>query len=126
MYSSYCAPAVKSHLRLRSSQQGSLFRLGSLFRCKGSFRERGRAGVRYSRGNRLGHVAPTGADGGAPSGRSGKRGAAPQAWLMKDPAWAWKVLKHLLRDLRKPSWIVDDSECESLWIHTPLVKRQST
>lgn len=25
---------------------------------------------------------------------------------MKDPAWAWKVLKHLLRDLRKPSWIV--------------------
>ena len=25
---------------------------------------------------------------------------------MKDPAWAWKVLQHLLRDLRKPSWIV--------------------
>ena len=71
----YCTPAVKSHLRLRSSQQGSLFRAGSLFRCKGSFRERGRAGVRYSRGNRLGHVAPTGADAGAPSGRGGERGA---------------------------------------------------
>ena len=25
---------------------------------------------------------------------------------MKDPAWAWKVLQHLLRDLRTPSWIV--------------------
>jgi transposase len=62
--------------------------------------------VRYSRGNRLGHVAPTGADAAAPSGRSGKRGAGPEAWLMKDLAWAWKVLKHLLRDLRKPSWIV--------------------
>jgi hypothetical protein len=62
--------------------------------------------VRYSRGNRLGHVAPTGADAAAPSGRSGKRGAGPEAWLMKDLAWAWNVLKHLLRDLRKPSWIV--------------------
>ena len=49
-----------------------------MFRCKGSFRGRGRAGVRYSRGNRLGHVAPTGADAGAPSGRSGKRGAGPE------------------------------------------------
>ena len=51
--------------------------------------------MRYSRGNRLGHVAPTGADAGGLN-----------SWLMRDPAWAWKVLKHLLRDLRRPSWIV--------------------
>ena len=62
--------------------------------------------MRYSRGNRLGHVAPTGADAGAPSGRGGERGAGLNSWLMRGPAWAWKVLKHLLRDLRRPSWIV--------------------
>jgi hypothetical protein len=61
---SYCAPAVKSHLRLRASGEE-----GALFRPKGSFRGRGRAEARYSRGNRLGHVAPTGADAAAPSGR---------------------------------------------------------